>query len=244
MQDKTVEKLFLKQADYYAKSQTASQSPIVGLFLNWAKKFEGRRGRKTLVVGEFGGAGGALLAKLRESCRSPLALYNIELVKSFAKKQVSPKINFIHSSILKNNLCDEFFDCLIIRDVLHHLVGQNLQETLQNQKNALEQLNRLSKKDGTILVEELVNDSWVAAKLIYGLSRVNSYIGISSKFLEIDKNTIVSFLTAKELIKITEKIFGKRNIIKKFSRPANVKWQERLIHLGAKSRKFFLMIQK
>lgn len=241
MQDKTVEKLFASQAEYYSKSQTAGRSPIVDLFLNWAKTREVKR---PLAVGEFGGAGGILLAKLSQISKHPLELYNIELVESYSKKQISPKINFIHSSILKNDLSDEFFDCLIIRDVLHHLVGGSLKETRENQIKALRELKRLVKYDGKILIEELVNDSWVASKLIYGFSKINQYLGFKSKFLEIDRNTIVSFLTANELVKITEEIYGKRNIIKKFSRPANVKWQERLVHLGAKSRKFFLMIRK
>lgn len=84
-------------------------------------------------------------------------LTNIEFIEGYRKHQVSSKINFICASILNSNLKDKTFDCLIIRDVLHHVIGQSFRESKENQKTALKELWRLLRPGGAIFIEELVS---------------------------------------------------------------------------------------
>jgi len=240
VQDPSVEKLFREQLDYYVRrDQSAGASPIISLFLEWTKN----RGKRQLSVGEFGGSAGQLLEKLEKEFPN-IRLTNVEIVSGYRKHQVSKKIKFVEGSILDNHFQNSSFDCLIIRDVLHHLIGKNYQESLANQKKALEELWRLLKPGGAIFIEELVNCSALAGRLIYWFSKVNSKIGMRSKFFQISPYTILVFLTPQALLDLAKKIFGKRSIKKVNFVPAKSRWQFRIVHLGARYGKIFLVVEK
>lgn len=247
MQHPTVEKLFREQLEYYSRrDQSARQSPIISLFLEWTRKksAKGRSapGGKKLKIAEFGGAAGQLLAQINRSYPQS-SLTNIEIIDQYRTRQVSPKITFIHGSILNNNLTTKSFDALIIRDVLHHLVGKNYQETLSNQKRALKELWRLLKPGGAIFIEELVDESIFAARLVYILSKLNSHLGFNWPALEINAKSIVAFLTPPKLVKNAREIFGKNNL-KKINYEGDRDWRQRISHLGSSSGKMILVVVK
>lgn len=240
MQDPSVQKLFEEQLDYYAREdQSARISPIISFLLTWS----GENPSKKLKIAEFGGAAGQLLAQINRSL-SKSELTNIELIASYRNRQILKKINFTHGSILDSKFKGKSFDCLIIRDVLHHLIGKDYQETRQNQKKALKELWRLLKPGGAIFIEELVNTSAVAGWLIYWLSRANSRIGIRAKAFQVSPHTILAFLTPQALLNLAEEVFGQKSLKKVNFEKAKNKWQYRLAHLGAISGKMFLVVEK
>ncbi|MCL5407242.1 MAG: class I SAM-dependent methyltransferase [Patescibacteria group bacterium] len=238
MQHETVEKLFSDQAQYYSEDPSVATSQIVPLFLEWAKF------KKYSKICEFGGAGGRLLAELEKKSSKKLELYNAEIIEDYKKYQVSKKIKFSKNSILNSKFQNHSFDVLIVRDVLHHLIGRNFFKTRENQEKALQELKRLLKPGGAIFIEELVNESGLATKIIYYLSKLNSKIGIKSKFLEISPYTIVAFLTPELLHQKVKKTFGIHSIYKQKYLPFNTRWYERLVHLGMRSGKLILVIAK
>lgn len=228
---KSVKKLFKEQAEYYSiESSTAKSSPLVKLFLEWAKKFP----KKEIKVCEFGGAAGQLLAEIDKISPFNIELCNIEIVKDYGDRQVSKKIKFFEGSILTPPFDDQFFDCLIIRDVLHHLVGKSLKETAANQKKALGELKRLAKPSGIILIEELVTSSAASSRIIYFATKIFSSFGSYAP---------LSFLTTVSLVQLAKKVFGKENIIKSDRIPWNQELKSRLLHLGAKNWKMILAIR-
>ncbi len=246
MQDPSVAKLFEEQLDYYAKKdQSAATSPIIPLFLAWARKksAKGRSasGGKKIKIAEFGGAAGQLLAQIHHSFPQS-ELTNIELIASYRNRQILKKINFVHGSILDSKLADKSFDCLIIRDILHHLIGKNYQETLNNQEKALKELWRPLKPDGAIFIEELVDESSLGSKLIYYLSKINARIGLRIKSLEVTPNSIVFFLTPKKLESMIKNICSNNIKIKKYHRDYD--WRQRIAHLGSSSGKMTIVIEK
>ena len=236
---KSVKKLFKEQAEYYSiDSSTSKSSPLVKLFLEWTKKFP----KKQIKVCEFGGAAGQLLTEIERVSPIKIELYNVEIVKDYCDRQVSKKIKFFEGSILNPPFDDKFFDCLIIRDVLHHLVGRNLKETAANQERALLELKRLIRPGGIILIEELVTESKFASRIIYALSKINSKLGIKSRSLDISPNMIASFLTEKGLQNIIPAVFSNTSInIDRI--PWNQELKSRLMHLGAKNWKMILAIK-
>ena len=241
MQHPSVKRLFREQVELYSREdQSAFFSPVISLFINWLKK---NKPSKTLEICEFGGGGGLLLSRLAKFAPGA-KLTNIELVADYRKYQILPEIRFIAGSILDSKFADGSFDCLVIRDVLHHLIGDNLSKTKENQKQALQELKRLLKPGGVIFIEELVNQSGIAGRLIYGLSKINSSLGIRSKYFQISPNTIVSFLTSKELIKLSGEVFGKKNISQAIFRPSFHRLRFRLVHLGGHSGKQLLVLEK
>ena len=241
MQHPSVKKLFCEQVELYSREdQSALFSPVISLFINWLKK---NKSIKTLKICEFGGGGGLLLSRLAKF--SPKAeLTNVELVGEYRKYQTLPEIRFICGSILDSRFPDRSFDILIIRDVLHHLIGENFSQTRKNQKQALFELKRLLKPGGEIIIEELVNQSKIAGRLIYGLSKMNSYLGIRSNYFQINPNTIVAFFTSKELLKLAGEVFGKKNISRAIFRPSFYGLRFRFVHLGSSSGKQLLVIEK
>lgn len=240
MQDPSVERLFQEQLSYYSRQdQSAKISRIIPLFLVWAKKkkLEGPK------IAEFGGAAGQLLAEINKSYPQS-ELTNIEIIAGYKSSQILKKIRFVHGSILNSKFPESSFDVLIIRDVLHHLVGKNLEKSRDNQKKALKELWRTLKPGGAIFIEELVNNSPLACRLIYYLSRLNSKIGVRAPIFQISPHTILAFLTPTEFLNLAREIFGQKSIRKvKFER-TNVEWQYHLVHLGAKSGKIFVVVEK
>ena len=240
MQHPTVEKLFQEQLEYYSRrDQSAMKSPIISLFLEWFKK---RKFSGGLKIAEFGGAAGQLLFQINRICPKS-SLTNIEIIDQYRTRQVSQKITFIHGSILKNNLAAKSFDALIIRDVLHHLISRNLKETFSNQKKALKELWRLLKPGGAIFIEELVDESILAARLIYILSKLNSRLGFNWPAFEINSKSIVAFLALLKLKKIAQEIFGKDNL-KKINYERARDWRQRISHLGSNSGKMTIVVEK
>jgi len=239
MQHPSVEKLFQEQVDYYSRrDQSAMKSPIISLFLEWAGKNSSRK----LKIAEFGGAAGQLLTQINKAY-SKSELTNIELIASYRDRQIFKKINFVYGSILDSKFKEKSFDCLIIRDVLHHLIGKDYQETRNNQKKALKELWRLLKPGGVIFVEELVDKSRFAVRLIYVLSKLNSRLGFNWPALEINSKSIVAFLTPPKLAKIAGEIFGKNNLAKiNYERDRD--WRQRISHLGSSSGKMTIVVEK
>lgn len=239
MQDKKVAKLFEEQLKYYSQTNSSSStSPLVDLFYCWVKN---KKNDKKLDVAEFGGAAGQLLSAINSKYPN-VNLTNIELVTKYQKKQVLKKIKFINRSILHSGLEKKSFDCIIVRDVLHHLIGKNLVDTRENQIIALKELKRLVRPGGIILIEELVNQSKIAARIIYWLSMLNSKIGFKSQSFQVSPYTIIALLTSQELLKMAKEIFGSKNIIKDKYRPDIKKWPAKVIHLGCSSGKFILFL--
>jgi len=240
VQDPSVNKLFREQLKYYSRrDQSAAVSPIIPLFLAWF----GKNSSKKLKIAEFGGAAGQLLAQIgRTFPKSELT--NIELIGGFRNRQILKKINFVQGSILDSKFKDKSFDCLIIRDVLHHLVGKNYQESRNNQKKALHELWRLIRPGGAIFIEELVNESSLRCRLIYLFSRLNSKLGFRSKPLQITPNTILAFRSPENLKNLARKIFGGKNIIGEFYQRNSSNWKVKLAHFGGNSGKLLIVVEK
>ncbi len=239
MLDPKVKELFIEQAGYYSLSGcSVGDSPLSKSFSLWQKN----KKENELKIADFGGAGGQLLDVLAKKSNKKLKLYDVELVESYKKHLANQKIVFVNKSILNAGFKNDYFDCIIIRDVLHHLIGFNLSDTQKNQERALSELKRMIRPGGLILIEELVTTSIFSSRIIYALSKINSKIGFKNKFLLISPNTIVSFLTVDELNRLTKKVFDCQQIrIDKI--PWNRELSSRLLHLGAKNWKMIISIK-
>lgn len=239
MQDSSVEKLFEEQLEHYSESSSSAlKSPLIKLFSKWVKDL---KIKKVLKIAEFGGAAGQLLIELNKKYKNS-QLTNIEIVQAYQKKLISQKIKFIKGTIIKTNLPDKSFDVLIIRDVLHHLVGSDFRGTRLNQLKALKELKRLIKPGGLILIEELVNQSELAGKFIYNLCKLNNILKIRINKLEISPETQIALFTQNELNNLIEKVYLKKTVIhQEFVENKNLKG--RFVHLGARYGKMIYQIE-
>lgn len=240
MQHLSVEKLFQEQIKHYSRAEQSIDSPIIYHFLSWVNK---KKMKKTLKICEFGGGAGQLLNKIGEYY--PNARFtNAEIVGDYKQYLVSKKIKFLKKSILNSDFPDKSFDVLIIRDLLHHLVGRSYKQAYDNQLKALEELKRLIRPGGVIFISEYTNRSAVVTRIIYFLSKLNTKIGISLPSWQISPNTIVAFLTPGKLKQLCDDTFGKKYVLKEFSYNVNVKLVSELLHFGAGLKRMIIVIEE
>lgn len=160
--------------------------------------------RSPLKVCEFGGGGGIVLHMIEEELGGQPLLVNAELVGQYGQRQVSDSIRFVQTSILQAGLVDDAFDIVIARNVLHHLIGDSLRQTRQNQGYVFGELLRVTKPGGLILIQEQVNQRPWACALIYYLSRLASRLRLRIESFEVTPNTVIAYLTRDQLEALAE----------------------------------------
>jgi len=228
MQDTSVKKLFKEQVEHYSEEDQAMDSYIISLVKDWIKK---KRITGIAKICEFGGGAGQLLNEIGKFY--PKAdLINVELIGEYKRYMVSKKIKLVISSVLNSKLPNNSFDIILMRNVLHHLIGKNLEETAENQRRALLELKRLIKPGGAVFIEELTNSSAVVCMLLYLLTKLNSKIRLRFFSFYINPNAIVYFFTPGRLSNLYVEIFGKSNIVAKQIHRVVTDLKSKLLHFG------------
>jgi len=217
-----VNQQFSHQIKEYTIDSTAKLSPIIPELLDWLKKQP--QTPEPLKICEFGGGGGTLLNEIQKQTNHTLKLTNAELVKSFQPHQASNQINFVQTSILDSNFPNNHFDVILLRNVLHHLIGDNLKQTRTNQQKAIKELARIVKPNGIILLEEQTNQSKFSCTAIYFLSKLACKLKLNIKKFQVTPHTLVGYLTHQQLEKIVQT--NLKIIDKKYSRwNMELKWK-------------------
>lgn len=207
-QDKVI-KQFEDQIDLYTDLAGPESSVVPFLvtpyLFDWLKNHqEFLAGRTPLKICEFGGGGGIVLHMIEEELGGRPLLVNAELVGQYGQRQISDSIRFVQTSILQAGLAGDAFDVVIARNVLHHLIGDNLRQTRQNQGYVFAELLRVTKPGGLILIQEQVNQRPWAGTLIYYMSRLASRLKLRIESFEITPNTVIAYLTRSQLEALAE----------------------------------------
>ncbi|MBO8183256.1 MAG: class I SAM-dependent methyltransferase [Archaeoglobus sp.] len=122
-------------------------------------------------------------------------LYNVELSFRVFKKQTNKRINLIGGDARNLPLKDNVFDYVIIKNLLHHLIGSSRRESKNFAKKAINEMIRVTKDGGYIIILEQYNRRKFFANIIFYLTLFLSSTGLS----RFTKNVIVSFLTPDEV---------------------------------------------
>jgi SAM-dependent methyltransferase len=237
-----VTKQFESQLDHYtSEKRGAYTSPIISYLGEAGRSDFLLRTCVPLRVCEFGGADGLLLAAVRETLGERVELVNAELVEAFADRQAHPSIRFVPTSILDPAFPDASFDVVIARHILHHLIADSFAETRANQALAFAQLTRIVRPGGLVLIEEHVNPSAAACRVLYHASRLATVIGLRIPAFEVTPYTVVAFLTPSQLTAFAAQYPGPAlsPVIEKFQ-PVPMPIQWRLTLLRRNSGNLFL----
>lgn len=180
-------------------------------------KFIQSQADHTWRVLEVGGGSGYLLDLLLEA-DGPQRVYNCELAWKAYKEQAHPRIRLIGGDVLNLPLQGKSLDVLIMKNVLHHLVGATPGEWKALAEHAVAECSRVLRDDGYLMIVEQYNQSGVCSRMLFWVTWILSRLGIGLKRLGLGKGVIVSFLTPQELegmvaAKRMEAIHTEREII-------------------------------
>jgi ubiquinone/menaquinone biosynthesis C-methylase UbiE len=146
---------------------------------------------------EVGGGSGAFLDLVLENTNIKEA-YNLELVYEAYKKQVNENICLMGGNALDIPFKDISFDVVVVKNLLHHLVGRTRRESKGFAKRAVGELTRVTKDGGYILILDQYNKHRLFSSIIFYLTLFFSIFSISFKSFGWGENVIVSFLTPDE----------------------------------------------
>jgi len=155
---------------------------------------------------DIGGASGMLLSELLKRSSANFKAHLFEIDDFYKTRIKDSRINFIKGSILNIDETNHF-DIVLARQMLHHLIGSGFNQTKINQIKALENLWKLVKPEGHLIIEEEVNNNELASKIIFYGSKFAKILRLKIKSLEIGR-VIVCFMAQQELMKTIQTLKG------------------------------------
>jgi|LGVF01.1.fsa_nt_gb SAM-dependent methyltransferase len=192
--DEKVVQHFAERSDYYAKMKRFDVNPydetIVDYVCNHCSE--------SPKILEIGGGSGYLLDLIYNiiHCKN---LYNLEFSFGIYEKQASDAIRLIGGDGRRLPFKDDIFEFVIIKNVLHHLVGRSRKESKRFAKICIDEIVRVVKNDGYVVILEQYNSYKIFSSILFYLSYVFSIFGIQVSSFGLHKYVIVSFLTPEEV---------------------------------------------
>jgi ubiquinone/menaquinone biosynthesis C-methylase UbiE len=122
----------------------------------------------------------------------------MELVYDTYIEQVNDNICLMGGDALHIPFKACSFEWVAIKNLLHHLVGRTRRESKAFARHAVEELTRVTKDGGFILILDEYNMHRLFSSIIFYLTLFFSVFSISIKSFGGGKNVIVSFLTPDE----------------------------------------------
>jgi len=123
-------------------------------------------------------------------------VYGLDIVPDmihFLKKR-HPASCGIVGSALHLPFKDDSFNLLVANALLHHLVGKSPSDCIENIRVALEEMNRVVKRNGFVLVRELISRSRVFSYFMFYVTYICAKLGIEINWLDIHDKVIVFFM--------------------------------------------------
>ncbi|MCI0416655.1 class I SAM-dependent methyltransferase [bacterium] len=190
---------------------------------------------------DIGGASGMLLSELLKRSKVDFQA-NLFEVDNFYKDRIKDKrINFVKGSILGKDGA-ETYDIVLARQILHHLIGGNFERTRRNQTKAIQNLWKLVKPQGHLILEEETNNNKFAGRVIFYGSKLAKLMGLKIKSLEVGR-VVVRFMAEKEImqeIQGLQKSTIKHQYFDKWAFTGLMKATNLMNHVGV----LFLAVQK
>lgn len=188
--------------------------------------------KDNISICDVGGASGKLLNEIVIKSNFKIKPVIMDIDDFYQDKILNNNIEFINESILNNKFDDNYFDIITFWHLLHHLVSNNLKNTLKIQKLALDEIFRITKKNGYVIFVEQVNNNKLFSWIIYLLSKFANKLDINIRSFYIGK-VIVHFLSYNYIKKILGDFKKKYNLriykTQYFPWKSSLKWRITLL---------------
>jgi len=89
------------------------------------------------------------------------------------------------------------FDIIVSNALLHHLVGESPRKCRTNLKTALEEMKRVLRAEGFVLIRELIARNYFFSLLMFYISLFCARLGIEVNCLDIHSKVVVFFLNKR-----------------------------------------------
>ena len=138
---------------------------------------------------------------------------NLEITREYHKQQLDNRIMFICGSTIGLPFKDNSFDVVVLNAVLHHLVGRARKECMRNAEAAIEEVMRVLRTGGVLIVDENFVKFKLSAKILWWFTKVVSKIPVECPYFDIRKGILIHFYTPLEI----EQFVGKNvRVVKKY----------------------------
>jgi ubiquinone/menaquinone biosynthesis C-methylase UbiE len=161
---------------------------------------------------EIGGGSGAFLDLIMERMGISNA-YNLEFVTDPYRLQVNPLTTLIKGTAVSVPFKSECFDWVIMKNLLHHLIGDTRKASKENVKKAIEEGARVLKKNGHFVILEEYNQHDFFGSIVFYLTLLLSRLNMRIRPFGWERNVIVSFMTPEEILSMTNRIIDCETII-------------------------------
>ena len=203
----------------------SDNSLIVPTILNLIKK-------DNINICDVGGASGKLLTEVVAKSNFKIKPVIMDIDDFYQDRILINDIEFVNESILNNKFDDNYFDITTFRHLLHHLVSNSFRNTLKIQKLALDEIFRITKKNGYVIFIEQVNNNELFSWITYLLSKIANKLDINIKSFFTGK-VIVHFLSYYYIKKILADFKKKYNLriykAQYFPWKSSLKWRITLL---------------
>lgn len=154
--------------------------------------------RDGMDVCDIGGASGVFLGELLKRSEHSFNPTLMEVVDDYKPYVVDDRINFRVASVLENDIPDNSFDMITFRHIVHHLIADNMSETLENQRKAFQQIFRMVRPGGYVIFQEQVHYVKLFSRIVYYMSLLANKMSLKSRFFDAG-TVVVAFPTPKEI---------------------------------------------
>lgn len=156
-----------------------------------------------IKIVEIGGGSGYLLKQLEGLLSHySLDLINLELSFGIYSRQMADSTQLIGGDVKNSPFKDNTFNFIVLKNVLHHLVGESRKESKELVVSCIDELFRIVVDQGYVIILEQYNGVRFFSSVLFYITLLFARFGLTARYFGLNKDIVVSFLTPEEIMEV------------------------------------------